>query len=70
MATIESPRLPTAPAVVREQADVPFGEIARQIADGKLDAAPARVFSFDEIREAHRVAEAGEAAGKLVVVMD
>ncbi|MGN6334961.1 zinc-binding dehydrogenase [Mycobacterium sp.] len=50
--------------------DVPFGEIAGQIADGKLDAAPARVFSFDDIREAHRVAEAGEAAGKLVVVMD
>jgi NADPH2:quinone reductase len=50
--------------------DVPFGEIARQIADGKLDAAPARVFSFDDIREAHRVAEAGEAPGKLVVVMD
>jgi NADPH:quinone reductase len=50
--------------------DVPFGEIAQQIVDGKLDAAPARVFSFDEIREAHRVAEAGEAAGKLVVVME
>jgi NADPH:quinone reductase-like Zn-dependent oxidoreductase len=50
--------------------DVPFGEIAQQIADGKLDAAPARVFSFDDIREAHRVAEAGEAAGKLVVVME
>lgn len=50
--------------------DVPFGEIAQQIVDGKLDAAPARVFSFDDIREAHRVAEAGEAAGKLVVVME
>lgn len=50
--------------------DVPFGEIAQQIADGKLDAAPARVFSFDDIREAHRVAEAGEAPGKLVVVME
>jgi NADPH:quinone reductase-like Zn-dependent oxidoreductase len=50
--------------------DVPFGQIAQQIADGKLDAAPARVFSFDDIREAHRVAEAGEAAGKLVVVLE
>lgn len=50
--------------------DVPFGEIAQQMADGKLDAAPARIFSFDDIREAHRVAEAGEAAGKLVVVME
>ncbi|OBB82300.1 alcohol dehydrogenase [Mycobacterium colombiense] len=50
--------------------DVPFGEIAQQIADGKLHATPARVFSFDDIREAHRVAETGEAAGKLVVVME
>lgn len=50
--------------------DVPFGEIAQQIVDGKLHAAPARVFSFDDIREAHRVAEAGEAPGKLVVVIE
>ncbi|OSC31297.1 alcohol dehydrogenase [Mycobacterium vulneris] len=50
--------------------DVPFGEIAQQIADGTLHAAPARVFSFDDIREAHRVAESGEAPGKLVVVME
>jgi len=27
------------------------------------------VFSFDEIHEAHRVIEAGEAGGKMVVVM-
>jgi hypothetical protein len=26
-------------------------------------------FSFDEIREAHRVMEAGEAGGKMVVVV-
>lgn len=50
--------------------DVPFGEIAQQVADAKLDAAPARVFSFDDIREVHRVAEAGEAPGKLVVVLE
>ena len=50
--------------------DVPFGDIAQQIVNGKLDAAPARIFSFDDIREAHRVAESGEAAGKLVVVME
>jgi NADPH:quinone reductase len=49
--------------------DVPLSDIARQVAEGKLDATPARVFSFDQIREAHRVAEAGEAGGKLVVVM-
>lgn len=50
--------------------DVPLGEIAQQVADGKLDAKPARVFTFDQIREAHRVLEDGEAGGKLVVVMD
>lgn len=50
--------------------DVPLQDIARQVADGKLDAKPSRVFSFDQIHEAHRVMEAGEAGGKMVVVMD
>jgi NADPH:quinone reductase-like Zn-dependent oxidoreductase len=31
------------------------------------EVADPRVFAFDEIAEAHRVKEAGEAAGKLVV---
>jgi NADPH:quinone reductase len=53
-----------------EVSDVPLSAIAQQITEGKLDAEPARVFSFDDIREAHRVAEAAEATGKLVVVMD
>jgi NADPH2:quinone reductase len=50
--------------------DVPLQAIARQVADGHLEAAPSRVFSFDEIREAHRVMEAGEAGGKMVVVLE
>ncbi|MGE2815654.1 zinc-binding alcohol dehydrogenase family protein [Mycobacterium heidelbergense] len=50
--------------------DVPLQDIARQVADGKLDAKPARVFPFDQIHEAHRVMEAGEAGGKMVVVMN
>ena len=50
--------------------DVPLSAIAQQVADGALDAKPARVFTFDQIREAHRVAESGEAGGKLVVVLD
>ena len=50
--------------------DVPLSDIAAQVQAGRLDAAPARVFSFNEIREAHRVAESGEAGGKLVVVVD
>jgi NADPH:quinone reductase len=50
--------------------DVPLQDIAHQVADGKLDAKPSHVFSFDQIHEAHRVMEAGEAGGKLVVVMN
>ena len=48
--------------------DVPLQEIAAQVAAGKLNAKPARVFGFEEIREAHRVMEANEAGGKMVVV--
>jgi len=50
--------------------DVPLQDIAAQVADGRLEATPERVFTFDEIREAHRVMEAGEAGGKMVVVME
>jgi NADPH:quinone reductase-like Zn-dependent oxidoreductase len=49
--------------------DVPLQAIADDIAAGRLDAAPARVFAFDEIREAHRILEAGTAGGKMVVVV-
>lgn len=49
--------------------DVPLQDIARQVADGTLDAEPSRVFRFDQIHEAHRVMESGEAGGKMVVVM-
>lgn len=50
--------------------DVPLQEIAAKVRDGRLDAAPSHVFSFDQIREAHRVMEAGDAGGKMVVVVD
>jgi NADPH:quinone reductase-like Zn-dependent oxidoreductase len=50
--------------------DVPLQAIAAQVAAGRLKAKPSRVFRFDEIREAHRVMEAGEAKGKMVVVHD
>jgi NADPH:quinone reductase len=33
--------------------DVPLQDIAGQVADGRLDAKPSRVFTFDEIHEAH-----------------
>ena len=50
--------------------DVPLHDIAQQVADGRLDAKPSRIFSFDQVHEAHRVMEAGEAGGKMVVVVD
>jgi NADPH:quinone reductase len=49
--------------------DVPLQEIAREVAAGRLKAKPARIFRFEEIREAHRVMEANEAGGKMVVVL-
>jgi NADPH:quinone reductase-like Zn-dependent oxidoreductase len=49
--------------------DVPLQEIAQQVNAGKLKAKPARIFRFEEIREAHRVMEANEAGGKMVVVL-
>lgn len=48
--------------------DVPLGDIARQIEQGRFNAKPSRVFDFEDIREAHRVMEANEAGGKMVVV--
>jgi NADPH:quinone reductase len=50
--------------------DVPLREIAADAAAGRLDVKPVRIFRFDEIREAHRVMEANEARGKMVVVHD
>jgi NADPH:quinone reductase-like Zn-dependent oxidoreductase len=46
---------------------VPFQEIVEKVQAGAYKAEPSRVFAFEEIAEAHRVMEAGEAAGKLVV---
>ena len=48
--------------------DVPLQQIAADAAAGRVDVKPARIFRFDEIREAHRVMEANEAGGKMVVV--
>ena len=48
-------------------AEVPLDAIFEQVVAGKLHGEPARVFSIDEIVEAHRVLEAGTAGGKMVV---
>jgi NADPH2:quinone reductase len=50
--------------------DVPLQKIAEDVAAGRLEAKPARVFRFEEIQEAHRVMEANLANGKMVVVHD
>lgn len=48
--------------------DVPLQAIAEDVAAGRLDVTPSRIFKFEEIHEAHRVMEANEAGGKMVVV--
>lgn len=50
--------------------DVPLQKIAADAAAGRLDVKPARIFRFEDIHEAHRVLEANEARGKIVVVHD
>jgi NADPH:quinone reductase len=40
-----------------------------QAETGRYQAGPVRVFSFDQITEAHRVMEAGRAGGKMVVTV-
>jgi len=46
---------------------IPFQEIVEKVQQGIYQAKPARVFEFDEIPDAHRLMEASQAAGKLVV---
>jgi NADPH:quinone reductase-like Zn-dependent oxidoreductase len=47
--------------------DIPLQEIINKASRGVFKAKPARVFQFDQIVEAHRLIEAGQANGKLVV---
>jgi NADPH:quinone reductase len=48
--------------------DVPLQAIAEDVVAGRLVVKPSRVFTFEQIHEAHRVMEANEAGGKMVVV--
>ena len=47
--------------------EVPMQTIVGRVAAGSYKAKPAKVFRFDEIREAHRLMESGQANGKIVV---
>src|SRR5215831_6711240 len=49
--------------------DVPLQAIAADIAAGRYQAKPSRVFRFEDIREAHRVMDSNQAKGKMVVVV-
>ena len=48
-------------------AEVPLQEIVEKAERGVFAAKPARVFAFEEIADAHRVMDSGQAGGKLVV---
>lgn len=47
--------------------EVPLQAIVDRVASGRYKAKPARVFRFDEIQQAHRLTEANQANGKVVV---
>ncbi len=49
--------------------DVPLQAIAGDVAAGRYKAKPSRVFRFEDIREAHRVMDANQANGKIVVAV-
>ena len=46
---------------------IPFQGIVDRVASGAYKAKPAKVFRFEQIREAHRLMESDEANGKIVV---
>jgi NADPH:quinone reductase-like Zn-dependent oxidoreductase len=50
--------------------EVPLQRIVTKVESGDYTAGPSRVFGFEEIAEAHRIMEAGQAAGKLVVSVE
>jgi NADPH:quinone reductase-like Zn-dependent oxidoreductase len=48
---------------------IPLQDLVGKAEQGTFAAKPARVFAFDHIAEAHRIMEAGQADGKLVVTL-
>ncbi len=47
--------------------EIPMQTVVERVEAGIYKPGPARVFRFEEIREAHRLMEAGDANGKMVV---
>jgi len=50
--------------------EIPFQKIVDRVADGTYRAKPAKVFRFEQIQDAHRLAESGQANGKIVVTLN
>jgi NADPH:quinone reductase-like Zn-dependent oxidoreductase len=50
-------------------ADIPLQQMIAKAEDGSYKAKPVRVFGFDDIVDAHRVMEEGQAEGKMVVTV-
>ena len=48
-------------------AEIPLADMITKAEQGIYQARPARVFGFDNIVEAHRVMESGQAGGKMTV---
>ena len=48
-------------------AEIPFQDIVDRVADGTYEAKPAKVFDFNDIRDAHRLMESSGANGKIVI---
>ena len=49
--------------------EIPMQTIVERVEAGSYQARPSRVFRFEEIREAHRLMDAGAANGKIVVCL-
>lgn len=50
--------------------EIPFQKIVDRVADGTYKAKPAKVFRFEQIQDAHRLAESSQANGKIVVTVN
>jgi NADPH:quinone reductase-like Zn-dependent oxidoreductase len=49
--------------------EIPFVKILERIEAGIYQAKPAKIFSFEDIQDAHRCLEAGRVVGKVVVTL-
>jgi len=48
---------------------IPMQTIVERVANGTYKTGPAKVFSFEQLPDAHRLMESNSANGKIVVVL-